>query len=59
MKLWGYDDGMQYYTGVGHSSAIVKVITCYSRLLLVLIKDSLFQSDKKDPFSYGKHLKKF
>jgi cilia- and flagella-associated protein 52 len=25
MKLWGYDDGMQYYTGVGHSSAIVKV----------------------------------
>jgi hypothetical protein len=30
-----------------------------SKLLLVLIKDSSFQSDKKDPFSYGKLLKKF
>jgi len=22
LKLWGYDDGMNYYSGIGHSSAI-------------------------------------
>jgi hypothetical protein len=25
LKLWGYDDGMCYYTGIGHSGAIIKV----------------------------------
>lgn len=25
VKLWGYDDGMCYYNGVGHSGSIVKV----------------------------------
>ena len=25
VKLWGYDDGMCYYNGIGHSGAIVKV----------------------------------
>ena len=26
LKLWGYDDGMCYYNGIGHSGAIIKVI---------------------------------
>lgn len=26
VKLWGYDDGMCYFNGVGHSGSIVKVI---------------------------------
>lgn len=25
VKLWGYDDGMCYYNGVGHSGSIVKL----------------------------------
>jgi WD40 repeat protein len=25
VKLWGYDDGMCYYNGLGHSGSIVKV----------------------------------
>jgi cilia- and flagella-associated protein 52 len=37
VKLWGYDDGMCYYNGVGHSGSIVKVTffnlaRCFSRL---------------------------
>ena len=26
VKLWGYDDGMCYYNGLGHSGSIVKVL---------------------------------
>lgn len=26
VKLWGYDDGMCYYNGIGHSGAIIKMV---------------------------------
>jgi hypothetical protein len=29
VKLWGYDDGMCYYNGLGHSGSIVKVFIKY------------------------------
>ena len=38
VKLWGYDDGMNYYSGIGHSSAIVKVNFNEKRLHSVQIK---------------------
>lgn len=25
VKLWNYDEGISYYTGVGHSGAITKI----------------------------------
>ena len=34
IKLWGYDDGMCYYNGVGHSGQIVKVKFSSSSLLV-------------------------
>jgi len=30
VKLWGYDEGMQYFTGTGHSGTITKVFLCIS-----------------------------
>ena len=58
MKLWGYDDGMCYYNGVGHSGHINKV-NFKLRLLLVPIKNLLLVSAPKEQFSYGKLLKKY
>lgn len=57
IKLWGYDDGMCYYNGEGHSGQIVKVFALLS-LLLVRTKSLLLVSAPKELFSFGKRLKK-
>ena len=58
IKLWDYDEGICYYSGVGHSGSISKVITInvitlFNRLRFLLIKNSLSVSAVKEPYSFG------
>jgi WD40 repeat protein len=55
VKLWGYDEGICYYTGTGHSGAITRVLYTYHnqyRLLSVQTRSPSYQSELK-VFNYN------
>lgn len=59
VKLWGYDEGICYYSGRGHSGTITRVIIIIyqTRLLSVQIKKPLFLLVAKVLFLCGRCLK--
>jgi WD40 repeat protein len=63
IKLWDYDEGICYYSGVGHSGSISKVTLNlnlnFHRLRSLLIKNSLSVSVVKEPSSFGTPLRRY
>lgn len=37
VKLWNYDEGISYYTGVGHSGAITKIAIAPNQQFIVTV----------------------
>ena len=61
IKVWDYDEGICYYSGIGHSGSITKVhiiFYIYYRLLYLLINHLLFLLELKVQSFVGIHLKK-
>lgn len=58
VKLWGYDEGICYFSGKGHSGTITRVIININifRLQLVQIRKLLFLLELKELYFYGKCL---